>query len=301
MSLWQLSAAGPRDALQQISDHLDAHLTFEPSASSLFEIEGRADFTLDVIFQAKPDLAVLKSYIADQNAELAAIDLTLSSIAETGWVEKSLEGLSPIHAGRFFVHGKHDADKVPVGTIPLLIEAGLAFGTGHHGTTEGCLTALSHIAMNERPERVLDLGTGTGILGIAAAKLWHVPVWGSDIDQISVHVAQENARANGAAPHFCALTATGLNHAALRAAAPFDLIVANILAGPLRRMATDIVAALAPGGILVLSGILDVQAKRVDATYRGHHIHSQMRLTFGEWVTLVGRKARTAPASTILD
>lgn len=301
MSLWQLSAQTTPELSLRLCDVLEESFAFEPLSTARFEVDGGAAFTVDANYAEEPDVKALKRWLADVDADLAALSFTISSIEETGWVEKSLAGLSPVQAGRFFVYGSHDAGKVPPGSLPLLIEAGEAFGTGHHGTTEGCLTALTKIAQDESPTRILDLGTGTGILGIGAAKLWNVPVWASDIDPIAVEVAEENARLNGVGPLFRGVVAGGVNHPALRQAGPFDLIIANILARPLRQLAPQITSLLAPGGLLVLSGILDEQALRVDATYRGLHIHSQMRLTFGEWVTLVGRKARRASAATILD
>ncbi len=301
MSLWQLSTTTMPALAEALCDALEDSFAFEPLSTSRFEIDGGAAFTVDAAYDAKPDLAALTAWLRDHHPALADLVFTVATIEETGWVEKSLAGLSPIEAGRFFVYGSHDADKVPPGKLPLLIEAGEAFGTGHHGTTEGCLAALTQIALGETPSRILDLGTGTGILGIGAAKLWNVPVWASDIDPIAVEVAIENARLNGVGHLFRGVVAAGVNHAALRQAGPFDLIIANILARPLRELAPQITALLAPGGLLVLSGILDEQALRVDATYRGLHIHSQMRLAFGEWVTLVGRKARRASAATILD
>lgn len=303
MAFWQLTGIGPREVLQQVADALEESFEFEPGSTSLFEHEGKTTFKLDVIyddaFDDVPDEAALRGFIQDRVPDAPA--LTYGPLPEEDWVAKSLEGLQPITAGRFVVHGSHDAEKIPAGKIPLLIEAGQAFGTGHHGTTEGCLTALSIIANDERPTRILDLGTGTGILAIGAAKLWRTPIWATDIDRDSVAVAKENAALNGAAPHIRCLTAAGLNHPDIRRAGPFDLIVANILAGPLRRLAPEIAGALAPGGLLVLSGILQDQANRVDATYRALHIHSHLRMAFGEWVTLVGRKDMKTPAATILD
>jgi ribosomal protein L11 methyltransferase len=212
-------------------------------------------------------------------------------LPEENWVAKSLEGLKPIEAGYFFVHGRHDTHRIPPGKIPILIEAGEAFGTGHHGTTEGCLSALSRIDRDFRPLRVLDLGTGSGILAIAAARLWHGHVLATDIDPIAVKVARENIRLNGVQGHVQTSVAGGTCHPEVHASAPYDLVIANILARPLRELAGDIAQIMGHGGLLVLSGILKHQAPRVEAVYAGHHITSQARLTYGEWVTLICRKA----------
>jgi len=262
----------------------------ETLAISQFEDEG-TDWRLDVYYDAPNKLADLMMELTVFDSALKDLEIFETRVEEENWVAKSLEGLGPVVAGRFFVHGAHDADKRPAGTIPLLIEAGEAFGTGHHGTTEGCLTALCQIAEHETPNRVLDLGTGTGVLAIGAAKLWRVPVLATDIDPIAVKVAHENASLNGVHPKIRMVIAGGTSHAAIHQDAPYDLIIANILAKPLRQLAGDILDVLAPGGVLVLSGILDEQAARVETVYRGHHMTSQARLTFGEWVTLILRKS----------
>ncbi len=288
-TLWRITAIAARELIQMAADAFEQALQPEPLAVSMFEDEGTS-WRLDVLYEDQQDLGKFKTALTAFDETLASLDLQQSDVPHENWVLKSLEGLAPVQAGRFFVHGAHDSDKVPPGAIPLVVEAGEAFGTGHHGTTEGCLTALSQIAESETPASVLDLGTGTGVLAIGAAKLWRVPVIATDIDPIATKVARENVVLNGAHGQIQMVTAAGTNHAAIRGSAPYDLIIANILARPLRQMAGSIASVVAPRGIVVLSGILGEQALRVIAAYRGHHLSLETRLDFGEWVTLILRK-----------
>ncbi len=206
----------------------------------------------------------------DLLTKLAGRDVHVALLPDVDWIKLSQEGLPPVRAGRFFVYGAHDAGTVPHGVIPIRIEAGLAFGTGHHETTALCLRVLSDLSKKRRFDNVLDLGCGTGLLAIGAAKLWRKPVLASDIDVVAVEVTKENARANGEAPLIRALTADGLTHPALAKQAPYDLIIANILASPLTKLAPEIARALAPGGIAVLSGLLQWQENMVVSFYRPH-------------------------------
>ncbi len=184
----------------------------------------------------------------------------------------------------------HDADKVPAGAIGLRIEAAQAFGTGHHATTRGCLLALDDLLKRRRFERVLDLGCGTGVLAIAAAKVLRRPVTASDIDPVAVRITRENARLNRA--RVTAVAATGLDHPALSRAGPYDLIMANILAEPLKDLAPAVARALSPGGLAILSGILESQAESVRAAYLAAGLRSQRRLTLSGWATLTVQKRR---------
>ncbi|WP_187970999.1 50S ribosomal protein L11 methyltransferase [Aquibium microcysteis] len=207
-------------------------------------------------------------------------------LPETDWVTASLDGLKPVRAGRFLVHGSHDRDKVRANDLAIEIEAGLAFGTGHHGTTAGCLETIERLVRNRRPRRVLDLGTGSAVLAIAVAKLARVPVLATDIDPVAVDVARENARLNGVAGLVRCVTATGFGHLEIATRAPYDLIVANILANPLMKLAPQMAAHLAPGGSLILSGILVRQRNAVVATYAGQRFRHVSTLTRGDWVTI---------------
>ena len=204
----------------------------------------------------------------DLLTNLAGHEVFVALLPDVDWIKLSQEGLPPVRAGRFFVYGAHDQGKVPPGVLPIRIEAGMAFGTGHHETTALCLAALSDLSKKRRFGNVLDLGCGTGLLAIGAAKLWRKRVIASDIDPVAVEVTRENAVANNEGALVSAVVADGLANPTLAAHAPYDLIVANILAGPLTRLAPSIAAALAPGAMLVLSGILRWQENTVLSFYR---------------------------------
>jgi ribosomal protein L11 methyltransferase len=243
---------------------------------------------LTVYFEAGPDKAERAAL-----ARLAGADLppfAFAALPETDWVAKSLAGLAPVRAGRFVIHGRHDRERVAANDIGIEIEAGLAFGTGHHGTTSGCLIAIDTVAKERRIANALDVGTGSGVLAIALAGRAHARVLATDIDPVAVAVARENVRLNGAARQVTTLVAAGLNHAAIRARAPYDLIVANILAGPLVALAPAIARAIAPGGTVILSGLLTEQQRRVAAMYRGQGFALSRAIVIGEWATLVLRR-----------
>ncbi len=207
-------------------------------------------------------------------------------LPDIDWVTKSLEGLKPVRAGRFLVHGAHDRDQRRPGDLAIEIEAGLAFGTGHHGTTAGCLHMLSTVARREKPRNALDLGTGSAVLAIALAKLCHIPVLATDIDPVAVAVAARNARLNGVAGLVETATAPGFADPLFARRGPFDLIVANILAKPLMKLAPHMAAHLAPGGSIVLSGILERQRDAVVAAYNGQRFRHVRTLRREGWVTI---------------
>jgi len=215
-----------------------------------------------------------------------------SELPETDWVAKVRRELGPVVAGRFFVHGSHDADKVPGDAVPLLIEAAMAFGTGHHGTTQGCLIALDRLAgQGLRPDTVADIGCGTAVLAMAAACLWEVPVLAGDIDEVAVEVAEANLAANGMEGRVRCVVAAGFDHPELEAAAPYALVFANILKGPLIDLAPDMAARLTPGGHAILSGILNEQANEVAEVYARAGINEVHREVIGDWTTLTLRKS----------
>ena len=211
--------------------------------------------------------------------------MTVEPLPDQDWIKLSQEVLPPVLAGRFFVYGAHDAGRVPDGVIPMKIEAGMAFGTGHHETTALCLAVLSGLARQRGFRNVLDLGCGTGLLAIGAAKLWKKKVLASDIDPIAIEVTRENARANGAGALVQSVVADGLIHPMLSRGAPYDLIIANILAGPLTRLAPQIVDSLAPGAVLVLSGLLHNQEQMILSFY--HRLRFRARHRQGPWSALV--------------
>ncbi|BCH31874.1 ribosomal protein L11 methyltransferase [Mesorhizobium sp. L-8-10] len=208
------------------------------------------------------------------------------TLADIDWVARSLEGLKPVRAGRFFVHGAHDRSRRRIGDLAIEIEAGLAFGTGHHGTTSGCLDMITTVVRRERPRNALDLGTGSAVLAIALAKLSHIPILATDIDPVATRVAAENIRLNGVSALVETATATGFHHPIFARRAPFDLIVANILARPLMRLAPEMAAHTAPGGALILSGILERQRDAVLAAYCGQKFRHVRTLPREGWVTL---------------
>ena len=241
----------------------------------------------EVSLYADGDIDAVEHRVRDVIGTLAPqIVIAREVLPDTDWVALSLEGLKPVRAGRFFVHGAHDRDKSRVGEFAIEIEAGLAFGTGHHGTTSGCLDMIWHVAKRERPRNALDLGTGIAVLAIALAKLARIPVLATDIDPVATVVATANVRLNHVSAYVEARTAPGLHHPAFAARAPFDLIVANILARPLMRLAPEMARHVSAGGSLILSGILDRQRNAVIAAYVGQkfrHVHTLER---EGWVTL---------------
>ena len=273
----------------EVSD-LAALLELEGSAQAVLIVEEpfKDDATVEALYTEVPDAALL--------SKLAGRAITVAALPDQDWIRLSQEGLPPVRAGRFFVYGAHDAGRVPHGVIPLKIEAGLAFGTGHHETTALCLAAMSDLARRRRFRNVLDLGCGTGLLAIGAAKLWRGRVIASDIDPVAVATTQANARANGEAPNLLAVTADGLTHPALAARAPYDLIIANILASPLTLLAPSI--ARAARGMVILSGLLRWQENLVLSFYRPHGLVLRQARRDGPWSALVLERARRSHAST---
>jgi ribosomal protein L11 methyltransferase len=213
------------------------------------------------------------------------LTLEIERLPDIDWVTHTLRGLNSVTAGRFIVHGSHETPP-PGGRIPILIDANLAFGTGHHGTTSGCLEMISTVVRNERPLNALDIGTGTAVLAIAIAKLAPISVLATDIDPVATRVARENVRLNNSASRVICETAIGLQHQKVKLGAPYDLIVANILARPLMHLAPQVARHLAPGGSVILSGILATQRQRVLASYRIQGLFHVKTLWRDEWVTL---------------
>jgi ribosomal protein L11 methyltransferase len=251
---------------------------------------------LDAYFEGKPNSAAIAA-VQSLVPSAARMRLRPERIRDSDWVTLSQSGLSPVRAGRFYVHTGGNAGTVPEGAHPIRIEAGRAFGTGHHETTSGCLVLLDELKRQGMVFRnLLDLGTGTGLLAFAALHLWpRADATASDIDPAAIGVTAENARVNGVAvgegPGAVTLVvAPGLDHKVLIRRAPYDLIIANILAGPLIDLAPGIAAALAEGGTLLLAGLLDRQAGDVIRAYRRHGLVLQERLLTGDWPALRFRK-----------
>jgi len=269
---------------KRLADALSEH--FESAATAAFEgTDGR--WAVEVHFEQVPEEDAVRRLVGDTAGAGAAGRLTFETVAATDWVAASLAGLKPVTAGRFTVHGAHDRAHVAPNQIGIEIEAALAFGTGHHGTTRGCLLALDELLKRRRPRRVLDIGTGTGVLAIAAAKALHTQVLASDIDAEAVAIARDNARLNGVAPYVKCMCAKGLAARLFRARAPFDLVFANILLAPLTRLAKPLRPLLAPKALVVLSGLLTTQENAALAAYRPHGLTLVRRIPLGEWVTLV--------------
>ncbi len=263
-------------------------MTPAPIGVGVFEIEdGSGLWEVGGYFVEPPDAVILEVLAL----AFGARPFALSELPEIDWVAKVRRELAPVEAGRFFVFGSHDADRVPTATdrVPLQIEATVAFGTGHHGTTLGCLLAFDRLlTAGVRPARVADIGCGTAVLAMAAAAtLPEALVIASDIDQVAVDVAEANVAINGLSGRVTCLEAAGLAHDRLRAAAPFDLIFANILKGPLIELAPAIAGSLSTGGRTILSGLLVVQAEAVVAAYVAAGLCLQSRDDLGEWCTLV--------------
>jgi ribosomal protein L11 methyltransferase len=248
--------------------------------------ETKAGWLAEIYFTEPPDQTALQSLIeAFPIAELLG-DLKLEPVPDENWVEKTQAGLHPVDAGRFFVHGSHDRARAKSRSFAIEIDAGQAFGTAHHGTTRGCLILLDRLAKKRRTFRALDLGTGSGILAIAAAKTLCPGVIASDIDPIAIRVATENFTRNGVSHKVRGLTATDLKHPAIANQAPFDLVMANILAGPLIALAPEIRAVMIPGGHLILSGLLDHQAREVIGRYRTQGYVLGAKLSLDGWTSL---------------
>jgi len=281
--LWKASAHATKREAHDIAAAFE--LATSPQALLIQEEPFADRATVEALYVAMPD--------GDLLARLAGREVHVALLPDVDWIKLSQEGLPPVRAGRFFVYGAHDAGAVPPGVIPIRIEAGLAFGTGHHETTALCLSVLSDLSKKRRYRGVLDLGCGTGLLAIGAAKLWRRAVIASDIDPVAVEVTRENASANGEAPLVRAIVADGLGHPALTGRAPYDLILANILAGPLTRLAPDIARAMAPGGVAVLSGLLAWQENLVTSFYRPQGLIFRSVRRAGSWSALVLEKPST--------
>jgi ribosomal protein L11 methyltransferase len=243
-------------------------------------------WVLDIYFVTPPDRGGLAA-IAETFPHFAAIaDMQVEMLEDEDWVASVQRGLHPVEAGRFLIHGSHDRARVKGHPFAIEVDAGQAFGTAHHGTTRGCLMLIDRLAKKQGIWRTLDVGTGSGVLAIAVAKALGGEILATDIDPVAIRVAKENFARNGVAPGITALVAPGLRHAALAARAPFDLILANILAGPLIALAPQIARASATGGHVILSGLLDAQEREVRGRYLAQGFTLQERLSLEGWTAL---------------
>jgi ribosomal protein L11 methyltransferase len=284
-------AIGDEHAAKGLVDVLTEILFDGEAAVAAFErTDGRWDVTMH--FAEAPDQARIRQLVDNAAGEEIAKGIVFDTIEAKDWVKASLEDLVPVPAGRFVVHGAHDRARVPANKLGVEIEAALAFGTGHHGTTRGCLLLLDHVLKARRPASVLDLGTGTGVLAIAAAKALHQGVFASDIDAPSVKVARENASLNGTGTFVHVVRATGFAAPGFAVRRPFDLVLANILANPLRQLSGPMSRHLAPSAQVILSGLLNHQAPAVIAAYRARGLVPVRHLKIEGWSSLLLRSRR---------
>jgi ribosomal protein L11 methyltransferase len=269
----------------------DAFADWLDVAVAAFERED-GSWSVEIHFDGAPERDRIRDLVRGIAGDDARDTLTFETIAARDWVAASLAQLKPVSAGRFVVHGAHDREVIARHRIGIEIEAALAFGTGHHGTTRGCLLALDRIVRaRRRPLRILDVGTGSGVLAIAAAKALRGRILASDIDARAVHVAKDNARINHVLPQIEVLHAPGLALRRMHERSPYDLVLANILLGPLRLLAAPMARLLAPHACVILSGLLSVQANAALAAYGAQGLKLERRIPLDGWVTLVLRRA----------
>jgi len=284
-------AIGSEQTAKRVVDLLTESFFEGQAAISAFEgPNGRWGVT--AYFAEAPDQASIRELVGLAAGDEVAQHVAFDTVEARDWVKATLEDLVPVPAGRFVVHGSHDRARVPANKLGIEIEAALAFGTGHHGTTRGCLLLLDHVLKKYWPQRVLDLGTGTGVLAIAAAKALHHAVLASDIDPASVRVAHDNARLNETGDLVQTIRATGFSAPQFAQRGPFDLVLANILANPLRQLATPMARHLAPSALVILSGLLTHQAGPVIAAYRARGLVPVRHLKIDGWSSLLLRKAK---------
>src|SRR5712672_2376703 len=284
-------AIGNEQAARRVFDLLTESFFEGQAAIAAFEGAG-GRWYITVHFADAPDQVSIRELVGIAAGGEVARDVAFDTVEAKDWIKATLEELVPVHAGRFIVHGRHDRAKVPPNKLGIEIEAALAFGTGHHGTTRGCLLLLDQVLKARHPRRVLDLGTGTGVRAIAAAKAPHGVVLASDIDPASVPVSRDTARLNEVGNLVQTIRATGFSAPPFKAHGPFDLVLANILANPLRQLATPMTRHLAPSASVILSGLLPHQASGVIAAYRARGLVLLRHVKIEGWSSLLMRYAR---------
>lgn len=289
--LWKATVTLNKNRAADIAAVFEITPAPEPQSVLIAEDPFGPKATVEALYATKPDAELL--------SRVCGYKVRVSALRDRDWIKKSQRALAPVRAGRFFIYGAHDKGKVPRGVIPICIEAGMAFGTGHHETTSLCLKALSQLARKRRFESVLDLGCGTGVLAIAAAKLWRLPVTASDIDHVAVGITVENAEANDEAAGVHAVLANGFDENELKGRARFDLVVANILSGPLQRLAKPLANALAPGGIAVLSGLMRDEEDVVLRAYTRSALKKTRIMRDGPWSALILSKPRATSRKAV--
>ena len=285
--MWTITAQGPKRAIQKAADVLAWADPSPATAVSHFEVM-RFTWRLEALSE---DEAAAKDAVALCNQTAPDIEWRIAPLVQEDWIAKSLEGLPAVPVGRFVVAGEHAAPKAGAYRRLIRIEAGEAFGTGHHGTTKGCIQSLSLELKRKRPQRVLDIGTGSGVLALAALKTGVPYALGTDLDKESVRIAHENRKNNKVGRRFKLLHARGAGHALIRSGAPYDLVLANILAKPLVGLAPEIARLVKPGGRIILSGLLTHQEPQVKAAYAGQGLHLTNRRRLNGWSTLTYARA----------
>ena len=284
MQPFALFVRGEEKAVFDIAERLGFDDRMEALALSVFE-DGPGTMQVQALYETKAE-----ALAAQAGLNLSAgFENFVVQLDDEDWVSKSQQGLPPVDAGRFGVHGSHDADTIPSHvTWPIHIDAGQAFGTGHHGTTKGCLVIFDTLLeAGFAPKTILDLGCGAGILAIAAAKALGQTVLATDIDPDAVAVTKDNANINGVSAHIISEVSDGFQSDILRGR-QFDLMFANILAGPLMGLTPDIANALTPGGQVILSGILDEQASTVAQAFESAGITATPQPSLSGWTSLLG-------------
>ncbi|MET3855237.1 50S ribosomal protein L11 methyltransferase [Rhizobium sp. OAE497] len=287
MSEIRLYVSTTEKKAEQVLDLLTEVFGEEDFAIATTEIDEKKDIWEASVYMMREDEDEVRRRVDEAlTAAYPELSVEREVIPDVDWVAKSLEGLKPVRAGRFLVHGSHDRDKVRSGDIGIEIDAGQAFGTGHHGTTAGCLEVIDRVMRSRTVRNALDLGTGSGVLAIAVRKLKNIPVLATDIDPIATRVAAENVRTNGISSGIVTKTAPGFHSTAFSEYGPFDLIIANILARPLIRMAPKLTDNLAAGGTVILSGILASQRWKVLSAYNGQKLRHVRTIWRNGWVTI---------------
>ena len=280
---WQISLIVPAFALDVFEKALEH--TVDALSTQVYH----DDWLIRGYVEARPNQKTIKRILTEAATE-ASIQTpapTIELLPELNWVRKSTQNLNPVQIGRFIVRGSHSRVRRNPSLIELVVDAGAAFGTAHHATTQGCLVALSKLAPALTPSRPLDLGCGAGTLAMAIAQLWKIKVIAGDIDPVAVQVARKNAVVNGLGTFLCCVVSDGFKSPSIRNSAPFDLIAANILQRPLVMLSTSIAQNLVAGGTVVLSGLLDSQSSSIVSAYRNQGLHLRQRFSIDGWTTLI--------------